>query len=83
MARPLLFPHPDNASIEELKRVARIGSSETAIRCTAIQMLMAGADRGLNSKAKNPDPEDGATDVLIDKDLSWTPGPYPATHNLY
>jgi len=47
MARPLLFPHPDNASIEELKQVARVGSSETAIRCTAIQMLMAGADREL------------------------------------
>jgi len=47
MARPLLIPCPENASIEELKQVARIGSSETAIRCTAIQMLLAGADREL------------------------------------
>jgi transposase len=47
MARPLLIPYPENASIEELKQVARIGSSETAIRCTAIQMLLAGADREL------------------------------------
>ena len=47
MARPLLTPHPENASIEELKQVARIGSNETAIRCTAIQMLLAGADREL------------------------------------
>lgn len=36
-----------NASIEELKQVAMIGSNETAIRCTAIQMLLAGADREL------------------------------------
>ena len=47
MARPLLIPYPENASIEELKQVARIGSNETAIRCTAIQMLLAGADREL------------------------------------
>jgi len=47
MARPLLIPYPENASIEELKQVARIGSSETAIRCSAIQMLLAGADREL------------------------------------
>ncbi|MDY6793447.1 MAG: IS630 family transposase [Thermodesulfobacteriota bacterium] len=47
MARPLLIPYPENASIEELKQVARIGSSETTIRCTAIQMLLAGADREL------------------------------------
>lgn len=47
MARPLLIPYPENASIEELKQVARIGSNETVIRCTAIQMLLAGADREL------------------------------------
>lgn len=47
MARPLLKPDPQNASIEELKQLSRIGSSETATRCTAIQMLLAGADRAL------------------------------------
>lgn len=45
MARALLKPDPDNASIEELKQVSRIGSSETATRCTAIQMLLAGISR--------------------------------------
>ena len=35
MARALLIPNPGNATIEELKQVSRIGSSETAIRCTA------------------------------------------------
>jgi transposase len=47
MARALLIPNPENATIEELKQVARVGSIETAIRCTAIQMLLAGADRPL------------------------------------
>jgi transposase len=47
MARPLLTPYPDNATIEELKHVSRVGSSETATRCAAIQMLLAGADREL------------------------------------
>jgi len=47
MARALLIPDPENASIEELKHVSRIGSSETATRCTAIQMLLAGISRQL------------------------------------
>jgi len=47
MARPLLTPNPHNASIDELKQVSRVGSSETATRCTAIQMLLAGAARDL------------------------------------
>ena len=40
-------PNPHNATIEELKQVSRVGSNETATRCTAIQMLLAGADRDL------------------------------------
>lgn len=51
MARSLLIPYPENASIEELKELSRIGSSETATRCTAIQMLLAGADRKLVCKS--------------------------------
>jgi len=47
MARTLLIPSPENATIQELKAVSRIGSSETATRCTAIQMLLAGGDRQL------------------------------------
>jgi transposase len=47
MARALLIPDPENASIEQLKQLSRIGSSETATRCTAIQMLLAGASREL------------------------------------
>lgn len=47
MARAPLIPIPDNATIQELKAVARVGSSETATRCTAMQMLLAGIDRQL------------------------------------
>lgn len=45
MARPLLVPNPANASIHELKQTARIGSGETVLRCTAIQMLVTGIPR--------------------------------------
>jgi len=38
MAPPLLIPDPQNATIEELKQVSRVGSNETATRCTAIQV---------------------------------------------
>jgi transposase len=47
MRRPLLSPHPHNVRIEELKQVCRLGSNHTATRCSAIQMLLAGADRQL------------------------------------
>ena len=47
MARPLLIPDAQNAAIEELKQVSRVGSNETATRCTAIQMLPAGVSTEL------------------------------------
>jgi transposase len=45
MARRLLKPNPENASIVALKQTARVGSGETALRCTAIQFLIAGSSR--------------------------------------
>jgi hypothetical protein len=51
MAQSLLIADPENATIEELKQVSRVGSNETATRCSAIQMLLAGADRKLVCKA--------------------------------
>jgi hypothetical protein len=47
MARSLLISDPENATIEELKQVSRVGSNETATRCSGIQMLLAGADTDL------------------------------------
>ncbi len=44
MAQPLLIAHRENATIEELKQVSWLGSNETAKRCSAIQMLLAGPD---------------------------------------
>lgn len=45
MARPQIQPNPENASIHDLKEAARVGNHETAIRCTAIQMLIVGVPR--------------------------------------
>ncbi len=47
MAQPLLIPDAQNAKIQELKQVSRVACSETATRCTAIQMLLAGVSREL------------------------------------
>ncbi len=33
--------------------------------------------------ARNPSPETGATDVAQDASLSWIPGPYASTHDVY
>ncbi len=45
MARQILEPTVENATISELKETARVGTSETALRCTAIQFLLAGTTR--------------------------------------
>ena len=39
MPRPLRIPHAEIATIDELKQVSPVGSSETAKRCSAMQML--------------------------------------------
>ena len=36
-----------------------------------------------NYAAKNPSPDVGATDVPREAVLSWTPGPFAATHNVF
>ncbi len=41
---------------------------------------MGGAPPG---KATNPDPPDGATDVSINADLSWTAGENTMSHDVY
>jgi len=46
MGRPLIYPNPENGTIEELKGVSRVGSNETALRCTALQLLLSGVPRG-------------------------------------
>ena len=54
MAQPLLIPYPENATIQELKQVSRISSSETATRCTAIQMLLERLDQAILDVIYNP-----------------------------
>jgi transposase len=45
MARRLLEPNQENASIHELIEAGRVGSNETSKRCTAIQLLITGVSR--------------------------------------
>ena len=45
MARRLLMASPENASILELKEAARVELNETALRYTAIQLLVTGISR--------------------------------------
>jgi transposase len=45
MARPRIHPNPENGRIDELKETSRVGSIETAQRCTAIQFLLTGTPR--------------------------------------
>ncbi|MCK4462367.1 MAG: transposase [candidate division Zixibacteria bacterium] len=45
MAQRLSITNPENASLRELKEAARVGSNETALRCTAIQFLVTGISR--------------------------------------
>ncbi|MBF0569011.1 MAG: helix-turn-helix domain-containing protein [Nitrospirae bacterium] len=45
MPLSLLEPNPENGSIHELKTTSRLGTYETSLRCTAIQMLITGISR--------------------------------------
>ena len=45
MARPRIYPLPENGTLEELKQTSRVGSIETSTRCTAIQFLLTGVPR--------------------------------------
>ena len=52
-----------------------------ALSLTEVQSIMQGL--GDPSAAKNPTPENEAVDVLRDTVLSWDPGEFPSTHNVY
>ncbi len=54
---------------------------DNALTEAEIRRVMAGlADKSL---ARDPDPEDGAVDVLSDVILGWIPGQYAVTHDVY
>ncbi len=42
MVRRLLEPDAENGTRSELKEAGRVGSNETALRCTAGRMLLTG-----------------------------------------
>ncbi len=45
MVRKINTPNPENAALRELIEAGRVGTNETAERCTAIQMLITGISR--------------------------------------
>lgn len=51
MARKRILPNPENASIHDLREAGRVGTFETSIRCTAIQMLITEISRESVCKA--------------------------------
>ena len=54
---------------------------QKALSDAEIKNIMSGLSN--KSLAANVSPEDGALDVPRDATLSWTPGQYPATHDVY
>ncbi len=58
MARPLLIANPENATIEELKQVSRVGSNETATRCNYVckteEKLLERLDQAILDVINNP-----------------------------
>jgi hypothetical protein len=60
MARPLLVPNAENATIEEFKQVCRVGSNETATRwfnnyfCKNEQQLLERLDQAILDVIHNP-----------------------------
>ncbi len=67
---------PFNGSIDD------VAVFDTALSQAEVRAAMRGigTQRGA---ASNPNPADGADDVLRDVVLSWTPGPFAATHDVY
>ena len=53
---------------------------DTALTAEEIQAVMLGVG---GESASSPVPAGGAIDVLRDADLSWEPGEFAATHNVY
>jgi transposase len=51
MGRPRIYPNPENATLKDLKDTSRMGSIETAQRCTAISLLLSGVSREMVCQA--------------------------------
>jgi len=70
----------DDAPID----VSNVAIWDTPLTADDIAAMGLAGDRiFINTKASGPAPADGADDVLIDADLSWTPGEYAGTHDVY
>jgi len=68
----LSAPEGQSAMIRELDYSSGIGAA-----------LLEGQVGGVPTSASGPSPVDGAAEVLSDTALTWTPGTYAATHDVY
>jgi len=64
-----------NATLDDLRIYDRILSD------AEIKVAMLGGE--IPGPCSQPQPEQSATDVVRDVSLSWTPGPYAKTHDVY
>jgi hypothetical protein len=73
----MLVNSDDVASVDSWRYFASTEDSNTPFRPKLIVTYISGGQAG------NPSPADSATDVSVDTDLSWTPGEYADTHDVY
>ncbi|MHC4396768.1 MAG: DNRLRE domain-containing protein [Planctomycetota bacterium] len=73
----MLVNSDDVASVDSFRYFASTEDSNTPFRPKLIVTYISGG------QASNPSPADSAADVSVDTDLSWTPGEYADTHDVY
>ncbi len=81
----LLFCAGNNQDRDDAPiNVSNVAMWNTPLSAEDIEVMgMAGDPIFIQTMASNPTPADGSRDVLIDTDLSWLPGKYAATHDVY
>ncbi len=72
--------NPDQQNIDFDGAIDEVKVFDQALTTDEIQWAMKGGAAGL---ASNPSPANKATDVLRDVVLSWTPGEFANTHDVY
>ena len=75
----MLVNSDDVASVDSYRYFASNEDSNTPYRPKLIVTYVAGTP----AQATDPDPNDSATDVTVDTDLSWTAGSGATSHDVY
>ncbi|HRS11833.1 MAG TPA: discoidin domain-containing protein [Sedimentisphaerales bacterium] len=63
--------------------VGRLDDARIYSRALSVAELAAVMEGTYEPIAENPSPKDGATDIVRDTLLSWTPGEFASTHDVY